>query len=159
MRTRSSGSFKASMTGSTDPVRPCWTQASNARSRTCTSGDWSAVAIRSAGGEDATPPCPAGAQSLERHPARPTDQGHSHRVWTSVRNSSLPRLCMARHLAVQYRHSRSLEIATNIISLCQRGSTPVTRTFLTASQVPRTTVAECPCVVMKFGAEGNEIRR
>jgi hypothetical protein len=52
-----------------------------------------------------------------------------------------------------------MEIATNIMSLYQRGISPVTRTFLTASHVPRTTVLEYPYVVMKFGGEGNDMRR
>jgi hypothetical protein len=47
VRTRSSESFKASMSGSTDPFRPCCTQRSSAWRRTWASGEFSAVAIQS----------------------------------------------------------------------------------------------------------------
>jgi hypothetical protein len=51
------------------------------------------------------------------------------------------------------------DMATNIISFVHRGISPQTRTFRTTSHVPRATAREWPCVMMKLGGEGNDIRR
>ncbi|OAI50070.1 hypothetical protein AYO46_10695 [Betaproteobacteria bacterium SCGC AG-212-J23] len=42
-----------------------------------------------------------------------------------------------------------------MISLIQRGNAPETSTLRTSSHVPCAATGECPCVMMKLGADGN----
>jgi hypothetical protein len=54
---------------------------------------------------------------------------------------------------------RSRDIATKIISFFRRGISQLRRTLRTSSHVRRAAVWEWPCVVMKFGGAGKDIRR